>query len=223
MGDESSPHDLKGLDSVINGSVTISALLTGFMLLFIGLVVQDSREQSWLHYACLFVGSALLEYFYRAMVKGWNLLAVRTLAETADRIVSGRLDSGPDRAAFRVLWGFQPNLVHASWFILLLVVLYSATKSLWNVPVAIGGFLTGLLMYAIVGERGWLKTWQRYGEFDEMIYLGKIPPRLEDVSWRFRVYLRLFGILGEQTRTNATVRDGEQGQDRSRETGHPNN
>ena len=196
MSDDFERTGCEGLEAVISGSVNISALLTGFMLVFLGLVLGDSKDPSWIQLACLFCTTALLEFFYRAMVRGWNLLAVRAMAETGDRILDGTIKDGPDYAAFRALWGFQPKLYQGSWFILVVVTLYGTTKSLWNIPALILGFLGGLVLYIVIGEWGWLKTWRRCSAWDKSIYLGQ-PLSPELLPLHQRLFLRMFSARGQ--------------------------
>jgi len=175
MTDSSNGHDSK-LDSVVTGSITISALIAGFVLIFIGFVLTDSSKPSVLQLLTLFVGSLLFEFFYRAMVKSWNLLAVRGFAKIGDQILDGSLKSGREHAAFRVIWAFQPKLFQGSWLLLVLMALYGATKSWWNVLAIVVGFLFGLGFYSVHAERSWKKTWRRCRAWDKVVYLGDPIP-----------------------------------------------
>jgi hypothetical protein len=183
------------LDSVVGGSITISALLAGFVLVFIGLVLADGMNPNLLQLLTLFVATLLFEFFYRAMVKSWNLLAVRALAKVGDRVLDGSLKSGPEYAGFRLLWAFQPKPYQASWLILVLMVLYGATKSWWNVLPIVAGFLTGLLFYSVLAERFWKRTWRRCSAWDKRVYLRdeSIPPEKLPLHHRFFVWASSFG------------------------------
>jgi len=194
MATEATNGDDTTLDSVVGGSITISALLAGFVLVFVGLVLADGSNPSVLQLLTLFIAALLFEFFYRAMVKSWNLLAVRALAKVGDRILDGSLKSGPEYAAFRLLWAFQPKLYQASWLILALMVLYGATKSWWNVLPIVAGFLTGLLFYSVLAERFWKRTWRRCSAWDKCVYLGEpTPPEKLPLHQRFFMWVSSFG------------------------------
>lgn len=178
------------IKDVIGGSITISALLAGFVLIFIGLILADAKEPSWLQLTTLFFAVMLFEFFYRAMVKGWNLMAVRTMADIGDQILEGKITKGPDYAAFRSLWVFQPKLYQGSWLILIVMVLYGASKSWWNVLPIMAGFLTGLVFYSVLAERSWIRTWQRCSAWDRLIYLGE-SERAEHIRWHQRLFMKI--------------------------------
>ena len=190
MRTDSESDDEKRLDPVVSGSITISALLAGFVLVFVGLVLADAAIPSLLQLLTLFVATMLFEFFYRSMVKAWNLLAVRALAHIGDRILDGSIKNGPQYAAFRCLWAFQPRLYQGSWLILALMALYGATKSWWNVLPIVGGFLTGLLFYSVFAERAWWKTWQRCSAWDKCIYLGE-PTEPENLPFHQRLFMKV--------------------------------
>ncbi|MBE3063549.1 MAG: hypothetical protein IMZ69_00850 [Spirochaetes bacterium] len=186
------------LDSVVSGSITISALLAGFVLVFVGLVLSDAANPSLLQLLTLFLASLLFEFFYRAMVKSWNLLAVRALARIGDRILDGSLKEGPEYAAFRALWAFQPKMYQGSWLMLALMALYGATKSWWNVLPIVAGFLTGLVFYSVLAERSWKRTWRRCSAWDKSVYLGELtlPGRL---PFHQRLFMRI-SALGKKSK-----------------------
>jgi len=195
MATEPSRGEDAKLDSVVGGSITISALLAGFVLVFVGLVLTDGANPSVLQLLTLFIATLLFEFFYRAMVRSWSLLAVRALARIGDRILDGSLKSGPEYAAFRLLWAFQPKLYQGSWLILTLMVLYGATKSWWNVLPIVAGFLAGLLFYSVLAERLWKRTWRRCSAWDKRVYLGdeSIPPEKLPLHQRFFMWASSFG------------------------------
>ncbi len=190
MNPDSVGNEDAKLDSVVSGSITVSALLSGFVLVFVGLVLSEAADPSLPEVLTLFVASLLFEFFYRAMTKSWNLIAVRALARIGDRVLDGSLREGPEYAAFRTLWAFQPKLYQGSWLILAVMALYGATKSWWNVPPVVAGFLTGLLFYSVLAERSWKRTWRRCSAWDKWIYLGE-PTSLEKIPLHQRLFARV--------------------------------
>lgn len=186
----------EGIEHVVAGNVTISALLCGFMLLFIGFVLQDCKHPTLLQHLCLFLAALFLEYFYWAMAKSWNLLAVRTMATTGDRIVKDQLASGPAFAAFKVLWTFQGSLFLGSNLLFTIVTLYSATQSLLNVAPILAGFAAGFLLCAFHSKVQWRKTWQGWSQWDKSVYLGE-PISSKDMSRYQRMFALLMGEITE--------------------------
>lgn len=179
------------IDNVVNGSITISGLLAGFMLLFIGLIVNDTDGLTLIRLISISVAMAFLEFFYRAMVKSWNLLAIRTMSEIGDKIIKGELKNGPNYAAFRALWSFQPKLFQGSWILLLVISLYCSSKSIITLPYIIGGFLLGLIYYSITGERRWRKTWERCSKWDKAVMLGE-NIKVNSLPFHQRIFSRFF-------------------------------
>lgn len=181
----------RNIDQVVNGSITISGLMAGFMLVFIGLLLDAEPNPNWIKHTSIFFATAFMEYFYRAMAKGWNISAIRTMYDVGDDILEGKLTSGSDYAAFRALWSFQPKLFQGSWFLLIVICLYGASKSEYYLISIISGFFFGLLYYSISGERRWLKTWKRCSRWDRAVMLGEELP-ISSLPWQQRIFARVF-------------------------------
>jgi hypothetical protein len=215
-----------GVDNVVNGSITISGLMTGFMLIFIGLVLQDCKTPSWLQLFCLFLASVFLEYFYWVMAKSWNLLSVRVMARTGDRILNGEITQGPALAAFKVLWTFHDMIFLGSRLLFLIVAIYGWTQSWYNPLTIVLGFGIGWMLCAYMSlSRRWKTTWRQWSSWDKSVYLGEPislaslsrwerflarqmgeiqekatqPISLESLPWYMRWYMRLLAKLTDET------------------------
>ena len=181
----------RNIDQVINGSITMSGLMAGFMLVFIGLSLDKEPNPTFIKQASIFFAMAFMEYFYRGMAKGWNITAIRTMYDIGDDILSGKLTKGSDYAAFRALWSFQPKLFQGSWFLLIITSLYAASQSTQYLFSIIPGFFFGLVYYSLSGERKWLKTWRRCNKWDKAVMLGE-ESLVNDLPWHQRIFARVF-------------------------------
>lgn len=183
----------ENMQSLLGNTITVCALVSGFMLLFVAQMISDMGERILLTEGlCLFTATFFMNYFYRNMITTWALTATQVMAETGDDIVDGKLVDGRDFATFRLLWSFQPLLAQ-SWFILLVVLsLFGWSKNVWSVPIILAAFLCAFLIKVFLNIRLWRTTWAKYRFSDKAYLLGdtesgrKLEGRLKFYRWIYQ-------------------------------------